>query len=179
MKTFKEFMTEVNKVKNGKVESKGKTEYYKDGKLHREDGPAVIKGKIQEWWLNGVRHREDGPAATQGSFEEWFLNGKYHRVGGPAIIEGKYQAWYQNNKMHREDGPAVIDGTRHGWYLNGVKYEEKDYWKKVNKPKEMTITYLTGYLGRNPKEMTQAEIEKAIGHKVKIVAKVTDYRFKV
>jgi len=38
--------------------------YYKKGKLHRTDGPAVTTstGKRQEWYINGKHHREDGPA---------------------------------------------------------------------------------------------------------------------
>lgn len=41
----------------------GKTRWYKDGVLHREDGPAVIgKDEHKEWWVNGKLHREDGPA---------------------------------------------------------------------------------------------------------------------
>ena len=52
-------------------------EWYLNGKLHREDGPAIEwadGGK--EWFLHGKRHREDGPAiewADGGKF--WFLNG--------------------------------------------------------------------------------------------------------
>ena len=49
-----------------------------NGKIHREDGPAVIwpNGR-QEWVLNGKRHREDGPAAIWADGrQEWFLNGQ-------------------------------------------------------------------------------------------------------
>ena len=49
-----------------------------NGKLHREDGPAVeyIDGD-KKWYLNGKLHREDGPAVedTDGN-KEWWLNGK-------------------------------------------------------------------------------------------------------
>ena len=27
--------------------------YIKDGKIHREDGPAVFERGIEEWWLDG------------------------------------------------------------------------------------------------------------------------------
>ena len=49
-----------------------------NGKIHREDGPAVIWADGgQEWWLNDQIHREDGPAvvSSDGS-QEWYLNGK-------------------------------------------------------------------------------------------------------
>lgn len=36
-----------------------------DGKLHRDDGPAIehING-TKEWYINGELHREDGPAVA-------------------------------------------------------------------------------------------------------------------
>ncbi len=35
--------------------------WYKNGKRHRKDGPAVIWGDgSQFWYKNGKRHREDG-----------------------------------------------------------------------------------------------------------------------
>ena len=41
----------------------GTTCYYLNGKLHREDGPAIIwEDGTLEYFLNGELHREDGPA---------------------------------------------------------------------------------------------------------------------
>ncbi len=64
----------------------GVKHYYRNGKLHREDGPAIDyseKGPDAEvkgfWYLNGLRHRTDGPAAVGTSkhdSKEWFLHGK-------------------------------------------------------------------------------------------------------
>jgi hypothetical protein len=52
---------------------------YLNGKLHREDGPAVIFADqgYKAWWVHDVRHREDGPALihTNGA-NEWWLHGK-------------------------------------------------------------------------------------------------------
>ena len=52
--------------------------WYKNGKLHREDGPAVEwtdGGKC--WYKNGKLHRGDGPAAEYASGgKEWWINGK-------------------------------------------------------------------------------------------------------
>jgi len=80
---------------------------------------------IREWYLNGKLHREDGPAVEYSDgTKEWYVNGKRHRENGPAIewADGdKY--WYLNGKRHREDGPAIeksSDGTKR-WYLNGVE----------------------------------------------------------
>ena len=59
--------------------------WYKEGKLHREDGPAhsnydqIYSHKY--WYLNGFQHREDGPAVVWSragviSLVDWFLFGK-------------------------------------------------------------------------------------------------------
>ena len=38
------------------------------------------------WYLNGKLHREDGPAVECANGDKsWFLNGKLHREDGPAI----------------------------------------------------------------------------------------------
>lgn len=80
----------------------GEVAYLLDGKLHREDGPAVeYPNGDQEWWLNGNRHREDGPAIQD---------------------EQGNKTWYQNNLLHRENGPAVefADGKKE-WWIAGRK----------------------------------------------------------
>ena len=77
--------------------------YSLNGKLHREDGPAVE-------WNNGDKY--------------WFKNGDYHRKDGPAIeYANGSKEWYKNGLRHREDGPAIeyIDGTK-SWYLKGIHY---------------------------------------------------------
>jgi len=42
----------------------GDTIWYKDDKMHRDNGPAYISPKTgyKGWYKNGRRHREDGPA---------------------------------------------------------------------------------------------------------------------
>jgi hypothetical protein len=115
-----------------RVESDGSERWYLNGKLHREDGPAVILANgTKGWYLNGELHREDGPAIerTYGT-KEWYLNGKLHRGDGPAVewMSGtKTKEWYLNDKRHREDGPAVefTDGKKE-WWLNGrqLSYEK-------------------------------------------------------
>ena len=77
-----------------------------------------------ECWrlLNGKLHREDGPAITcSDGTQFWYLNGKAHREDGPAYSHPNgTQIWHLNGKLHREDGPAIIysDGTQ-VWYLDG------------------------------------------------------------
>jgi len=80
----------------------------------------------KEWFLNDRLHREDGPAVirTDGS-RYWYLNDKQHREDGPAIVRADgSQLWYLNGRLHREDGPAYIgaDGSQR-WYLNGERVE--------------------------------------------------------
>jgi hypothetical protein len=57
-----------------------------DGKLHRDDGPAVeYADGTQVWYINGQKHREDGPAYIIGGTSYWYKYGKIHREDGPAI----------------------------------------------------------------------------------------------
>jgi antitoxin component YwqK of YwqJK toxin-antitoxin module len=65
------------KVYEVMVQDCGTKEWYLNGKLHREDGPAIeyVSG-TKMWYLNGKLHREDGPAAEgSGGTKEWWLNG--------------------------------------------------------------------------------------------------------
>ena len=102
---------------------RGRYEWYKNGELHREDGPAVKRADgTKEWYREGRLHREDGPAIewVDGT-KEWFRKGKLHRKDGPAIeYANGTRKWYRNEKLHRENGPAIeqADGTKE-WYRNG------------------------------------------------------------
>jgi hypothetical protein len=61
-------------VKVGKI----KTEWFHNGQLHRQDGPAreYIDGS-KVWYLNGQLHRQDGPAIEHVNDGKcWYLNGK-------------------------------------------------------------------------------------------------------
>jgi hypothetical protein len=62
--------------------------------------------------------------------------------------------WFLNGKRHREDGPACeyASGNKF-WYLNGKEYSEKEFKKKTSPVKEYTV----------------ADLEKLLGHPVKIV----------
>ena len=46
--------------------------YYKDGLIHREDGPALLYKGNKEWYINGYLHREDGPAIIYNSGKTYF-----------------------------------------------------------------------------------------------------------
>ena len=52
--------------------------WYKDGVLHREDGPAVeYEDGDKAWYKNGIIHRDDGPALEYlEGIKKWYLNGE-------------------------------------------------------------------------------------------------------
>jgi len=79
---------------------------------------------------NGKVHRENGPAIEQSNGDKfWYINGKLHREGGPASeYQNGYKEWWINGKRHREDGPAIIysNGNKF-WYVEGTRYSEEDF----------------------------------------------------
>jgi hypothetical protein len=94
----------------------------------------TYKDGSQCWYLNGKLHREDGPAVIypDGS-QYWYLSGDLHREDGPAVIypDGT-KKWFLNDELHREDGPAIIwpDGSQE-WWLNGKNItKEITNWAK-------------------------------------------------
>lgn len=66
---------ETGLPKNGRYEEPNSVRYYRDGLLHREDGPAEDRmwngGGLKVWWQNGLEHRTDGPAVI------YALDGEY------------------------------------------------------------------------------------------------------
>lgn len=83
-------------MKNGQYKDvDGTIRYYKNGKLHREDGPAVQYHKGRSVWLiNGDIHREDGPAIEGGSAKpSWFILGK-------EITEEDFKQWVIKKKLN-------------------------------------------------------------------------------
>lgn len=52
--------------------------WYKDDRLHREEGPAVeYPSGTKCWYRHGRRHRIDGPAIEYSSGAcWWYINGK-------------------------------------------------------------------------------------------------------
>jgi len=50
------------------------TAWYRNGKLHRKDGPAYIHTETQEWYLDGKLHRTDGPARITKWGDRYYIN---------------------------------------------------------------------------------------------------------
>lgn len=106
----------MSEIKNGKYEQDGQVHWYENGRLHREDGPAIEwDNGEKEWYLNGVRHRDNGPAV------------EYKRG---------IKTWYRHGELHREDGPAIEhgDGGKEFW-LNGKRLTKKEFSEYLKKKK--------------------------------------------
>lgn len=89
--------------------------------------PDVDLSGNKFWWQHGKLHCNDGPAIIWADGgEEWWQNGQLHRVDGPASVyaDGR-EYWFQNGLLHRVDGPAVTNrsGVR-GWYVLGQNYQD-------------------------------------------------------
>jgi hypothetical protein len=70
----------------------------RDSKIMTNDGN-------KSWFLNGKLHREDGPAVEWNDGSKfWYLNNKRHREDGPAIewADGD-KCWYLNNERLTEE----------------------------------------------------------------------------
>jgi hypothetical protein len=100
-----------------RTEDRTEEKHYRDGKLHREHGPALIERK------------------TDGSSREiYYRNDQFHREDGPAIIEhtvGGYirEEYYREGRHDRQDGPAVIEIRRDGSGC-AIFYEKGNFIKK-------------------------------------------------
>ena len=118
-------VSEPSPVNREIIKVNGRISYFLNGKLHREDGPAVEDEKSKKWYLNGKLHRDDGPAVEFSYGDKyWFNNDLLHREGGPAIeFPCGSKFWFINGQLHREDGPAIeyADG-RTEWHLNEINW---------------------------------------------------------
>jgi hypothetical protein len=65
-----------------------------------KDGLHISAAGTKRWFLNGKLHREDGPAIELANgYKAWYLNGKFHREDGPAIeYTNGDKAWWLNGK---------------------------------------------------------------------------------
>lgn len=82
----------------------GTKKYFKDGLLHREDGPAIEWSTgAESWYYEGVRHRADGPAfkLSEDGKRNWWLNGEEtsaHEVFEQMTDDQKEKAAWEINK---------------------------------------------------------------------------------
>ena len=97
--------------------------YYKDGVIHREDGPALETPTRKYWLQHGKIFRTDNGAHIEdtGGDKLWV-----NQNGKPYLIEDSkgVRKWYCNTccagLLHREDGPAVEQPNgRREWWIHG------------------------------------------------------------
>ena len=78
-----------------KVYDSGNKQWFLNGKLHREDGPAIERPDgYKAWFLNDVRYTEE----------------EYYSKLNPAKVKVDdigTKAWEPNGKMHKDEGPAI------------------------------------------------------------------------
>lgn len=107
-------MSELGKDTERKVQPDGTVLWYRQGVLHRDNGPAVeCPNGEQRWFQSGREHRENGPAIVRpNGSRQWFRDGKLHREDGPAV-DGPDGAkkWYLNGEPW-PDGPSVVARQR-------------------------------------------------------------------
>ena len=120
----------------------GTKRYWKDGMVHRDDGPAVeyANGDLG-FFQKGVCHRIGGPAfiSVSEGRQEWWHEGKLHRANGPAIVwDNGHQEWYFGGKKHRTDGPAITktNGLKEFWIHGKQTTEDKMADQKMGDPKQ-------------------------------------------
>jgi hypothetical protein len=66
--------------------------------------PTLFMGELydyMEWWVDGELHREDGPAVVFANGERmWYKHGRLHREDGPAVEKRMgwdvKDRWYEN-----------------------------------------------------------------------------------
>ena len=93
----------------------GNISYWLDGKLHREDGPAVErKNGDKIWWWHGKLHRDNGPAIEkEDGSQEWWIHGVpqafkvVHQEGNEEKQKTHIEWEDAERKLHRDDGPAI------------------------------------------------------------------------
>ena len=90
----------IQGVEEGRYRNRTFEHHIVDGRLHRDDGPAIIEMTSDGW-----------------SFERWHYHGIIHRVGGPAYSAPNEDIWYLNGNRTRADGPAIIR------YRYGARYK--------------------------------------------------------
>jgi hypothetical protein len=108
-----------------KTDIYGDKTWYKDGKLHRTDGPAV------EWALGS---------------KFWYQNSKLHRDDGPAVeYTNGDMVWYQHGKKHRIDGPAAKCDSKLEWWINYRQLTPAEFAATVLDKETAIIWKMSGY----------------------------------
>ena len=115
---------------------------------------VTVDQRATKWTLNGKLHREDGPAIEYASGTKcWYINGMLHREDGPAIERADGDKfWYINDKLHRTDGPACeyANGDK-DWYIDDRQLTEGQFNQRTQPAVEMTIAEIEAMVGKRVK----------------------------
>lgn len=88
--------------------------WYKEGELHRDDGPAVeYYNGSKYWYVEGYLHRDDGPACEYyDGGKVWCKKGVRHRDDGPAAewTNGKIEYWLWCEEYSYNEWYAIVNG---------------------------------------------------------------------
>ena len=116
------------------VDAEGTKRWYKNGDLHREDGPAIeCSDGSASWYYKSIFvGYGDKPDPTL-----WARLTSTEINGGPLLngcivdLFGN-KSWYKDDLNHREDGPAYeyTNGSM-SWSFNGelLSWDAKGFWK--------------------------------------------------
>jgi len=93
----------------------------------------VSKAGDKSWCLNGKLHREDGPAMEYSNGDKsWYTNGKLHRLDGPAVEwDGGINFWYLNDKRITEEQHKIATAPKSSCsgkevVIDGITYVRKE-----------------------------------------------------
>ncbi len=93
------FRNERNLPDGSYIDSDNDVCYIKNGKIHREDGPAIEHADgTKRWYINGKQHREDGPSVEWINGDKyWCVNNKF--CGTEVAYEEALKIWKMNEAM--------------------------------------------------------------------------------
>ena len=100
-------MVERTYYKNGNISSE---RYLKNNKLHREDGPVLIR-----YYQNGNIYEEKYYENGNILCEMYLINGMAHRLNGAAHAE-----YFENWEIDQQY-----------YFIDDIEYEEFEYYVKV------------------------------------------------
>lgn len=107
-------MSAENK-RNGLVKHpNGDKRWYRDGKWHRDDGPAIEYANGDKcWYRDGKLHRDDGPAMECANGDKY---------------------WCRDDERHRDSGPAVeFHDGRKEWWQSGTQISKEEFDRRIGK----------------------------------------------
>ena len=96
-------------IRNGVENYNGVLLHYKNGRVHREDGPAKIwPDGTMEWWFNGEIHNEDGPSAIHEYIQTTPLKYTWHIHG----VGYTFDDWCK--KLDKTDEEIILLKLKYG-----------------------------------------------------------------